>query len=487
MISSMKKPAKWMLMGLVVALALTGGVLAEDYQFATNGNAITITRYLGSNSVVTIPEKINGLPVVSIRNGAFDSSGITSVTIPNSVTSIGGLVGVDLSALTNADAIMKDGKITAFGASVFLPGAFNSCQSLTNITIPTSVASIEGSAFNSCRSLTAITIPNTVTNIGWGAFIYCDSLKSITIPSRVTRIEDNAFSDCTSLTNVTIPSSVTSIGVGAFNSCSSLTMITIPKSVTSISDSAFRNCTSLRAIAVDANNPAYSSVDGVFFNKSQTTLIQCPGGKSGTYILPSSVTNVGDGAFGHCSGLTSITIPKSVTSIEEVAFSACHSLTGIQVDEQNPSYRSVDGVLFNKSQTTLIQCPGGKVFNYTIPNSVINIGRWAFESCSRLTSVTIPNGVANIGEFAFNSCSSLIDIIIPASVTNIEGGAFANCQYLTGVYFEGNAPKLRSVTIDAYKATIYYLEGMKGWGETFGNRPTALWAEKYPPPPSPRR
>jgi len=150
--------------------------------------------------------------------------------------------------------------------------------------------------------------------------------------------------------------------------------------VTRIGDFAFYYCTSLGAITVDALNSVYSSEDGVLFNKSQTLLIQCPGGKAGSYTIPNSVTNIEDGAFFSCTSLASVTIPNSVTSIGNEAFHYCTSLSAITVDALNSVYSSEDGVLFNKSQTLLIQCPEGKAGSYTIPNSVTSIGndaaRW---------------------------------------------------------------------------------------------------------------
>jgi hypothetical protein len=176
--------------------------------------------------------------------------------------------------------------------------------------------------------------------------------------------------------------------------------------------------------------------------------------------IGNSVTSIGDSAFSDCTSLTSVTIPNSVTSIGRGAFWSCTSLTSITVDAANPNDSSdVAGVLFNKTQTTLIQCPGGKAGSYTIPNSVTNIGDFAFSSCTSLTSVTIPNSVTTISRYAFHYCTSL-----------------------TSVYFEGNAPT--SVQPEAFgqvsNPTVYYLPGTTGWGATFAGRPTVLWNPTVP-------
>ena len=170
-----------------------------------------------------------------------------------------------------------------------------------------------------------VVIPDSVTSIGDWAFAFCSSLTSITIPNSVTSIGNYAFDACKSLTSITIPDSVTSIGNWAFRGCTSLISITIPGSVTRIGDYAFALCKSLTAINADINNPNYCSIDGVLYDKNQTMLIACPGGKE-SVTIPESVTSIGDYAFARCKSLRSITIHRSVTSIGKDAFFGCFKL-----------------------------------------------------------------------------------------------------------------------------------------------------------------
>jgi hypothetical protein len=511
-----------------------------DFTYASSGSAITITGYTGTGGEVVIPSLIIGLPVTSIGESSFfHQSSLTSVTIPTSVTSIGsfaffyctGLTSVTIPSevtgigdraflfCTGLKEITVDtanayysslagvlfnkaqtlliqypgGKtgsytiptsVTSIGHSSFgyctgltsitIPAnvtsigdnAFEDCSGLISVTLPASVTSIGDYAFLQCTGLTSVTLTASVTSIGHSSFRYCTGLTSITIPEGWTSVGDSSFMECTGLTSVSIPASVTSIGDSAFMNCTGLPSVTIPASVTSIGDSAFYSCTSLTAITVDAASSNYSSRTGVLFNKAQTLLIQCPGGKTGSYTIPTGVTSIGDSAFyfcrdltsvaipdgvtsigddafSYCSGLTSVTIPASVTSIGDYAFSRGIGLAAITVDAANTNFSSMAGVLFNKAQTLLIQYPGGKTGSYTIPAGVTSIGDGAFMRCADLTSVTIPASVTSIGDYAFSYCTAL---------------AFA--------VFTGNAPgSFGSSVFDSAVSgfTVHYSNGSTGF------------------------
>lgn len=214
----------------------------------------------------------------------------------------------------------------------------------------------------------------------------------------VCGIGNYAFYGCTGLTSVAIPASVTSIAKGTFRNCTGLASVSIPASVTSIGDDAFRDCTSLTS-----------------------------------FTIPEGVTSIGEDSFSGCTGLTSVVIPASVTSIGLSALRDCPCLTEIVINNNNPNYASIDGVLFNKTYTELILCSTSKAGLYNIPEGVTSISLHAFFGCTGLTSVTIPASVTSIGEGAFWGCTGLTSVSIPASVTSIGKDTFWGCTGLTSV------------------------------------------------------
>jgi hypothetical protein len=229
---------------------------------------------------------------------------------------------------------------------------------------------------------------------------------------------------------------VTTIGDSAFSGCNGLTNVLIPASITNLARNAFWGCPNLAAITVDALNLVYSSVEGVLFDKSRTTLTGCPQGKGPSYTIPNGTTNIGELAFEGCSSLTNVTIPNSVTSIGDQAFASFTGLSSITIPN---SVISIGTDAFSG-------CPS--LTSVTIPISVISIGAYAFGNCYGLTSVTIPGSVTDIGTGAFYGCSGLTNVLIPASVTSLAIDAFRDC------------PNLAAITVDPLNLVYSSVDGV---------------------------
>ena len=372
-----------------------------------NDGTLEISKYAGNSATCVIPGEINGKKVTKIGDNAFiDCTELTSVTIPDGVTSID-------------------------------EAAFLGCTSLTSVTIPDSVTSIKSKAFFNCTSLKSVTIPASVTNIGdyalgyyeiyntdsceWEMYKvdgfkinyvkntyghmyalkngftdeaclltnelddgtleitkYAGNSATYVIPGeidgkKVTEIGDSTFKGCTELTSITIPDGVIGIGNNAFSGCTSLETVTIPASVTYVGNSAFYGCTSLKSVTI-----------------------------------PESVTYIGGYAFAECYSLKYADIPANVTGIGTSPFYNCRSLENINTDEANKWYTTVDGVLYDKDKTELINYPAGKKdSSYVIPEGIRTIREKAFYGCLNLCELTIPDSVTEIESGAFE-CSSLI-------------------------------------------------------------------------------
>ena len=479
------------------------------YIFGTSGGTAVRQYYYGSSTSSTtydtyyIPSSLRSVTVTggNILYGAFyNCSMLTSVTIPDSVTSIGG-------------------------------SAFCGCKGLTSVTIPDSVKSIGNNAFYNCSDLTSVTIGNSVTSIGYQAFYNCSSLTSITIPDSVTSIGSYAFRGCSGLTSITIPDSVTSIGSNAFYDtawyssqsdgvvyagkvayvykgtmpsgtsivleegtlgiaddafwdCSGLKSVTIPDSVTSIGDDAFRNCRGLTSVYYTGDVAGWCGISGLGEVMSSGRTLYIDGNKmEGAIIIPDgitsipssafayrtgitsitipdSVTSIGNYAFSYCSGLTSVTIPDSVTSIGSFAFSDCSGLTSVTIGngvtsiEYRAFYYCSGLTEINWNAVSVSDFSSGSDVFYnagtagsgitvtfgdsvkTIPARLFNVSNSYYRP--NIKSVTIGNSVTSIGSYAFSDCTGLTSVTIGNSVTSIGYRAFEDCSGLTSVYYTGD-------------------------------------------------
>ena len=294
----------------------------------------------------------------------------------------------------------------------------------------------------------------------------------VAIPSEidgmpVTTIDRDAFENTTSITSVTFPTSLTTIAHYAFYGCTGLANVFLPASVTDISYGIFANCSSLTNISVSADNPSYCASNGILYDKTGSALIQFPGGIGGSLtiaegvtqitgsaflgntaltnvILPEALTDIGSGAFSGCNGLTNIVIPGGVSNIVPGAFGNCTKLMAIEIAASNTAYSSTNGILFNTSQTILVQYPGGLAGNYDVPAGVTNISSSAFTGCAGLSAVSISDNVKQIGSYAFFGCAGLTDVIIPDSIATIESGTFYDCAGLTNVFLPAGLTNIGS-------------------------------------------
>ena len=449
------------------------------YELNADGASYSVTG-IGActDTELIIPEEYNDLPVTAIGSSAFyNCSSLTSVVIGDSVTTIGkeafyntgyyndesnwknDVLYIGKHLIKARDSISGEYTIKE-GTLCIADNAFTECSSLTSVVIGDSVTSIGNSAFYNCSSLKSVEIPNSVSTIGGGAFNYCTSLTSIKIPDTVTTIGDYAFNntgyynDESNWKNdvlyigkhlikarysingeYTIKDGTLCIADEAFFDCYNLTNVTIPDSVTTIGSNAFAICYGLTSIEVAENNIAYKSIDGNLYTKDRTTLIRYAIGKTAAeFIIPDSVTTIGEYAFRNCSSLTSVEIPDSVTTIGNGAFYYCSSLTSIEI----PNSVTTIGewaFLYCESLTSI-----------EIPDGVTTIGDYAFWYCSSLTSIEIPDSVTTIGDYAFRGCSSLTSIEIPDSVTTIGDYAFNDCNSLTSITFNGTVEEWNAIS-----------------------------------------
>ena len=486
-----KKFLAMLLLAVLLAMSMAQVVWAEVVNYAvTDGNIQfdtetgTIIGADGSVTEANIPDKIEGVEIISIADKAFSECGkLKKIIMPDSVTSIGWEAFGECTGLTE---VRLSQNLTAIKE-----GAFRSCHNLKTISIPNSVLTIERYAFDRCAALESVTILNSVTSIGEGAFAHCESLTDVIIPNSVTELGDYAFISCTGLTKITLSKNITEIGEEVFRDCRGLVNVTIPENTKVIGSSAFAGCSSLKGVGISRSvstisqdcfvecenltNVYYAGTEEqwkqisiasgndnllsatIHYNSSNLEPLEeisyeingviyyytingeitgCKPGNETVLVVPAEIngikiTEIGSqfvgGVFIGCDNLTSVKIPNSVTEIGANTFFECRSLT-----------------------------------NVDIPDSVVSMQIGVFTLCESLKSVKLPKGISSIQPSTFFECTNLKSVYIPAGVKSIFNTAFDGCANLTDVYYGGTEEQWNKIRFyngideELQAATIHY-------------------------------
>ena len=451
-----------------------------------DSNTIGISSYINpSASQITIPDVIGDKTVVEIGDYTFyNYSGLTSVTIPDSVKHIGSGAFSLCSGLTSVTISNNAKSIGGW--------AFAGCKNLTNIVVPSSVTSIGDSAFYGCSKLAGITLPfvgaalNGASNTHFGyifgalnAFVQSSyipaSLKTVVITGG-NSIGEWAFQDCGNLTKITLPDGLAAIGDYAFRYCNGLTGIVVPDSVKSIGSDAFYGCNKLKSITLPfvgaslngGSNTHFGYIFGASNYSNQNSYVPA----SLKTVIIKGGNRIWGSAFYGCSGLTDVTIPNGITSLDLYVFQNCTGLTNVSLPD---GFQFIGYYVFSGcTGLTDIKIPDSVttvdigafyntgIYNNTANNRVVYADKWAvgykgvlngdlslkpgtvgiasaaFSGYVGLTNVTIPNSVMYIGEYSFSGCNALTGITIPDGVTGIASCAFSGCGNLT-LYAEAAA------------------------------------------------
>lgn len=447
--------------------ALPPDMKVDDlYYVVTSDSTVCVTfkddSYNSYSGDVVIPESVNYDGKVYIVNAIdekafYNCSGLTSVIIPNTITTIGDYAFYGCSGLTSL----------TIGKSVASIGydAFNGCNNLkelnwnaincssngnmstSNIETVTIGSEVEvlPNGFVIGSKITEVTIPNSVTSIVGSAFYNCSGLASLTIGNSVTSIGNYSFYGCNNLISVIIPNSVTSIAPCAFSHCSKLKNVTLPNSLSSISYLTFENCIGLTNI-----------------------------------VIPDSVTYIGSGAFKNCSNLRTVVVSNSVDTIESGAFYGCDALNKVIIFDlaiwsrikfwsytSNPLYYSHHLYLNEKEIKHLV-----------IPDGVTNIGDYAFINGTSFIDLTLPSTLESIGNNSFESCKRLTDITLGASINSIGSGTFKDCAAVNSVTCMASTPPAMA-GMDCFDSDCYDWATLYVPGDRVEEYNSALYWNKF--------
>lgn len=440
---------------------------ADNTAEVTNG----WVKYTGEITIpTTVTNKDKTYTVTKIANKAFRGTTITSVSMPNSLMTIGDEAFSDCKELTSIsipEGVISIGNSTFSGCealtSISIPegvtsignSTFYGCEALTSISIPEGVTSIGNSAFAGCKNLTKISFPQSLTTISQETCYGCANLKSVLISDKLTSIGQSAFRACfeletfkthnsgiSLLPTISLPESIEIIGERAFQACEPMVALKIPTNLTNIGAGAFSDCPNIESIVVESGNNTYDSrnnCNAIIHSATNELIAGCK-----NTIIPTDVTSIGESAFSSCYNMNSIELPQGLTNIGDYAFAYCQGLTSIDIPS---NVKNIGDYAFAYCRgLTSIDIPHGvtKIGNYTflycqgltsidIPHSVTTIGMYAFKGCNSLTNLDLPNSLETIGLMAFCACEGLVSVVLPNSLTEIGSQAFFSIPNLKSV------------------------------------------------------
>lgn len=393
-------------------------------------------------------------PIKCIRSGAFTRTGLTTFRIPESVTKVGsgafeGCGKLKQMTFTKGMKVIPAGILGTNGKNIKIvieegvthiaKKAFENLA-VEEVKIPSTVVDIGCRAFAKTK-IKKVQLPDKVKLIRKNVFYHCRNLEQVKLGKKVWRIGESAFEGCTSLKSVSIPSRTRTVGYRAFygsglekvslgkgvkfveywafQNCRHLKNVNIGSTAKMIRNNAFADCPRLKTIQVNKKNPYFSTKNGVLYNKSQTSLLSCPAGKAGTFM-----------------------IEKKVKTLNKYSFYGCRKLKAFKVEQGNRSFSEKDGMLYNARKNELVGVPIGKQGVIKVPYGVTKIGDYAFQN-SKAKRITLPGSLKTIGFCAFEYCNQIKSITIPASVKTISEGAFWECEKLRSVEVQYGVKKIQ--------------------------------------------
>ena len=450
------------------------------YSLDEDGNA-TITGYSGSVSALAIPQTIDGHTVVAIGNGAFRGSCLVNVTIPDTVTEIGGRAFEECKQLSSVQLSNNLEMLDSYAfanctslTSIRIPKSlevsswpFDGCSALQNVELEPGMTKIPDNLFLKCSGLTTVTIPDTVTEIGGRAFEECKQLSSVQLSNNLEMLDSYAFANCTSLTSIRIPKSL-EVSSWPFDGCSALQNVELEPGMTKIPDNLFLKCSGLTTVTIP---DTVTEIGGWAFANTNLNSITIPdsvtqigksafsGSKLESIRIPDTVTGMGDHVFRGCTELKEVTLPNIRQNIMSGMFEGCTSLEKIVLPETVTAIResafknctSLKDITWSKAPEIIESyafqnCSA--LTDVTIPDSVKSIGYGVFSDCSALSAVTLPDGVKELGGQLFNNCDALTTVTIPDSVTSIGEQVFYDCDALTTVKLGSGLTEIPASTFE---------------------------------------